>query len=130
MAAVMTMTSLPVNIAEADMIPTETIIMSEYPSSGQSEVAKERIRTLLARSDIHAEMIALGVDPAEAARRVEALTDEELIQLAGHLDDLPAGKGAVTTFALVALFVTVVMLLATKSWSGAKSPCSYQYSCR
>lgn len=104
--------------------------MSEYPSKDQSEAAIERIRTLLARSDVHAEMIALGVDPAEAAKRVDALTDEELIQLAGHLDDLPAGKGAVTTFALVALIVTLVMLLATKSWSDAKSPCSYRYSCR
>ena len=72
-------------------------------------------------------MMALGVDPAEATLRVDALTDEELILLAGRLEDLPAGEGAMTTFVLVAFIVAFVISLAAGAWSGGGRPCSYRY---
>jgi hypothetical protein len=127
MAAVMTVTSLPVNVARAGMISTQTIIESDPSPETQPANAVERFRTLLARDDVRAQMVTLGVDPAEAASRVDALTDEELILLAEHLEELPAGEGAMTTFALVALIITVVVLLATRISFGGGRPCSYRY---
>ena len=43
----------------------------------------------LAREDVRAAMIELGVDPAEARLRVAALSDAELAQLEGRLQQLP-----------------------------------------
>ncbi len=127
MAAVMIATSLTVDVAQAGMISTRTIIESESSPHAQSSTSIERIRTLLARDDVRAQMVALGVDPAEAASRVNALTDEELVLLAGRLEQLPAGEGAMTTFALIALIVTVVVLLATRISFGGGRNCAYRY---
>lgn len=85
----------------------------------------ERIRAFLVRDDVRAQMMALGVDPAEAALRGDALTDQELILLAGRLEEPPAGEGAMTTFALVVLIITVVILLASRISFGRGRPCSY-----
>jgi hypothetical protein len=125
MAVVMTVTSWPANIAQAGMISTRTIIESTQASEGQSTATAERLHALLARDDVRAQMMALGVDPAEAILRVDALTDEELVLLAGRLEDLPAGEGAMTTFALVAVIVAFVISLATRSWSGGRRSCTY-----
>jgi len=123
----MTVTSLPANVAQAGMISTRTIIESRHASEGRSAATAERIHILLARDDVRAQMMALGVDPAEATLRVDALTDEELILLAGRLEDLPAGEGAMTTFVLVAFIVAFVISLAAGAWFGGGTPCSYRY---
>ncbi len=127
MAVVMTVTSLPANVAQAGMISTRTIIESGHASEGRSAATAERIHALLARDDVRAQMIALGVDPAEATLRVDALTDEELILLAGRLEELPAGEGAMTTFVLVAFIVAFVISLAAGAWSGGGRSCTYRY---
>lgn len=45
----------------------------------------------LARSDVQQAMVELGVDPVEAQLRVAALSENELAQLQGQLEQLPAG---------------------------------------
>jgi len=45
----------------------------------------------LARADVQAAMVRLGVDPAEARSRVASLDDAELVQLTDRLETLPAG---------------------------------------
>jgi hypothetical protein len=45
----------------------------------------------LARSDVQQAMVDLGVDPVQAQLRVAALNEQELAQLQGQLDQLPAG---------------------------------------
>lgn len=127
MAAVMAVTSLPVNVARAGMISTQAIIESQSSPYAKSATSIERFKALLARDDVRAQMVALGVDPVEAASRVTALTDEELIHLAGRLEELPAGEGAMTTFALIALIITVVVLLANRISFGGGGACSDRY---
>jgi hypothetical protein len=59
-----------------------------------SQPAGERLAVVqagLARSGLQQAMVALGVDPAEARLRVAALDEQELAQLQGQLDQLPAG---------------------------------------
>lgn len=107
MSVVMLITSLPLGVVHAGMVTTETVIKqqsAEATASAQSETSRERIRDLLARDDVRDEMIALGIDPAEAEARLNALTDEEVAEIAGRLDELPAG-GTVGTI-LLAIFIT------------------------
>ncbi|MHA1566949.1 MAG: PA2779 family protein [Alphaproteobacteria bacterium] len=51
------------------------------------------ILSFLARQDIRAQMIELGVTPDEAATRVASLSDGELQNIAGRIDQVPAGEG-------------------------------------
>lgn len=65
----------------------------------------------LAREDVRAAMIELGVDPAEARLRVAALSDAELAQLEGRLQQLPAGGGALGVIG--AVFLVLIILEIT-----------------
>ena len=106
MAVVMIATSLPIGMAHAGMVSTKTIIEQQTaePRADAREAApRERIRDLLARDDVRAEMIALGIAPDEAEARIAALTDQEIVAIAGKLDHLPAGEGLGTI--LIVLFI-------------------------
>lgn len=110
MTTVMTATSFPLGTAYAGMISTEEVISSSdeaevNPVDQGPSSARDRVKAILARSEVRAEMVELGVDPAEADARVAALTDDELSKLAGQLEQLPAGEGFGVGSALIVLFV-------------------------
>jgi len=92
-------------VSHAGMIATDG---AQTPA--QSE--RERVKTLLARPEVTKEMQKMGVSAAEAAARVDAMSDGEVAQLAGKLDALPAG-GALSNqeLLLIILLVIVVALL-------------------
>ncbi|MEJ8567156.1 PA2779 family protein [Elongatibacter sediminis] len=70
------------------------------------------VDAVLARADVRDELVAMGVDPAAALERVDALSDAELQQLAGQLESLPAGGDGF--LALVgAVFVVLIILELT-----------------
>jgi len=74
-------------------------------------VERERLTSLLERSEVRVRLEALGVDPAKAKDRVAALSDAEAAQLAAQLDELPAGGdilGAVVLIFLVLLFTDIM----------------------
>ena len=102
MAIVMLMTSLPFNFAQAAMVTTDQVV-------AQSEVAGDRARVMrfMAREDVRQQLQALGIDPDEAARRTESLSDDEIQQIAQQMDELPAGQGVIG----VLLFVVIVLFL-------------------
>src|SRR5258706_14142031 len=68
--------------AQAGMVATTTVA---------AEPAKERIVSLIERSDVRAQLQAIGVNPNDAKSRVAALSDAEAAQLTARLDSLPAG---------------------------------------
>lgn len=107
LAALMLFFFAPVHTALAAMIATDSVVQG--PSA---EDARAAIHRLLARQDVQEGLIAQGVDPAEAHRRVAALSDEEAVRLAGLLDDLPAG-GGVIGFIVVLILVVFLVLLVT-----------------
>ena len=72
------------------------------------ELQIAQISTRLARDDVRAAMVELGVYPQQAQLRVAALSDQELAQLDSRLDSLPAGEGAL---ALVGAVFLVLMIL-------------------
>src|SRR5258705_9344937 len=87
--------------AQAGMVPTTTVA---------AEPAKERIVSLIERSDVRAQLQSFGVNPAEAKARVAALSDAEAAQLAARFDSLPAGgDGGAIIGAAVLIFLVLLL---------------------
>lgn len=106
MAIVVALVSMPAGVARAAMIPTDEVI-GEQAASGE----RARVEAFLLRADVQAQMAALGVDGDEAALRVAGLSDAEIRQIAGHLDRLPAGEGAVGSIIGAAVLIFLILLL-------------------
>lgn len=99
--------SLPVPLAHAGLVPTERVLGTVDPAGGQ----RAAILDFLARQDVHQQMQALGVDPGEAAARVDALSDREVAQLADRIALEPAGGSVLGVILGTALVVFIVLLI-------------------
>jgi hypothetical protein len=66
------------------------------------------VEATLARADVRAELVAMGVDPAAVEGRLAALSDEEVASLAGQIDSAPAGGDALAVIGIV--FVVLIIL--------------------
>jgi Flp pilus assembly protein TadD len=76
------------------------------PNSVDAE--RERVLSLVERPEIAAQLQKLGIPADQAKARVAAMSEAEVISLAGKLDALPAG-GALNNQDF--LFIIVVILL-------------------
>jgi len=85
---------LPVH---AGMLPT-----------GAANPERARVLTVLERSDVQAQLQANGVNPADVKARVAAMTDDEVAQLAGQIDSLPAGGTDVLGVILIVFLVLLI----------------------
>ena len=65
----------------------------------------------LDRAEVREQIAALGVDPNEAAARVAALSDGQVREIAGQLDQLPAGQSAVGVVVGAILIIFLVLLV-------------------
>ncbi len=106
LAILMAVTTLPIGLAQAKMVSTDQVIEQSNPSDDRAQVLN-----FLMREDVQQQLIRLGVDPNEAAERVATLSDEELQQIAGRLDELPAGEGAVGIIVGAILIIFLVLLI-------------------
>ena len=90
--------------ASAGVIGTEAYLASQARAGHLAD-----INSALARADVQAQLIALGVDPANAATRAAALPDAELAQVAGQLQALPAGGDGL--LAVIGVVFVVLLIL-------------------
>jgi hypothetical protein len=67
-----------------------------------------RVLTVLERSDVQAALQAHGVRSADVKARMAAMTDDEVAQLAGQIDSLPAGGSDALTIILVVFIVLLI----------------------
>ncbi|MEZ5566481.1 MAG: PA2779 family protein [Gammaproteobacteria bacterium] len=67
------------------------------------------INAALNRDDVRTQLIALGVDPVDAAGRVAALSDSELADVAQQIDTLPAGGDGL--LAVIGIVFIVLLIL-------------------
>ncbi|HJY79336.1 MAG TPA: PA2779 family protein [Burkholderiales bacterium] len=86
---------LPVN---AGMLPTDA-----------ANPERLRVLNVLERGDVQAQLQTRGVDPAQVKARVAAMTDEEVAQLAGQIESLPAGGSDALTIILVAFLILLIL---------------------
>lgn len=103
MAVTMLMTAMPINIARADMVTTDQVIEELSVAD-----ARTRVMSFVLREDVGQQLTMLGVEPEEAARRVASLSDDEVEEIAGRLDELPAGQGAIVG-AIVLIFLVLLI---------------------
>lgn len=96
---------LNIRTAQAGMIGTETLIQSQ-----SNEEARSRVDAFIARQDVQEALTAHGVSPAEVKARMATLSDSEIEQIAGQLEQLPAGAGAGTIVGAV-VFIFIVLLV-------------------
>lgn len=89
----------------AAIVPTEAVLAH---TSAQSQANRAKVSTFLARADVHAALVGHGLDAQNAIDRVAAMTDTEVDQLAGRIDQAPAGGDI-----LGLIFTVFIILLVT-----------------
>lgn len=88
------------------------MISTEQLASHQSREASQlRVNQALARPELTSELESLGVSPEEARQRVAALTDQELAQLVGQTDRLPAGGDFFGTVGVILIVLLITDIL-------------------
>mgnify|MGYP003660543935 CR=1 FL=1 len=95
--------SVPLQPVYAALVGTDRVIQQTEGS------ARDRVTAFMTRTDVTAQLEALGIAPAEAQARVAALSDVEIDRIAGKIDTMPAGEGAIG--AIVGAFVLVGIIL-------------------
>jgi hypothetical protein len=99
-------TSLPLGTVQAALVSTEQML-----AAGDGAADRARVLAFLARADVREQIVALGVDPDEAAARVAALDDAQVREIAGQLDRLPAGQSAIGIIVGAILIIFLVLLV-------------------
>ena len=103
---VLAILNLPVAAsASGQMISTSTVIAQLNHEQIQSNV-----RTFLERTDVQEQLAAQGLDAKEVGQRLAALSDSELQQLAGQIENQKAG-GDVIVIGLGTILLIIIILL-------------------
>ena len=105
-AVTMLLMSLPVQTVRAAMIKTETVLTLSTVND-----VRENLNQFLKREDVQAIMTAQGLSPAEAKARVDSLSDEEIMQIADKMDQLPAGGSTIGVVVGAAVLIFLVLLV-------------------
>ena len=86
------------------------MIATDEAQAAPIDAERERVKALLARPEVAKKLGDFGVGAADAAARVDAMTDAEVLQLAGKIDQLVAG-GALTNDQLVVILLLVIIII-------------------
>ena len=97
-----TLMGLPLT-ASAGIVSTDTTLTVDAAAANRDQVT-----TFLARTDVQQAMQERGVNGADAVQRVQSMSDAEVAQLAGRIDQAPAGGEIVGV-----LFTVFIILLVT-----------------
>ncbi len=68
------------------------------------------VRNLAERQHVRQQLIELGVEPADAIKRVNQMTDQQISSLQGQIAELPAGAGVSTTNLLLIIIVLILLI--------------------
>src|SRR5688572_8105892 len=92
--------------AQATMIDTDQVVAA---AAGQDN--HERVLRFVQRTDVAKQLEAFGISGATAEERVNALTPEEINQLAGNIDSLPAGADTTLSFTATTWLVAAIIAM-------------------
>jgi len=92
--------------AKAGLIGTEDVI-----NTLKGETSRSRITAFLDRQDVQESFLKKGIDPLQAKKRVDSLTDQEVSQICKVLDQLPAGGDGVGTVVGAIVLIFLILLL-------------------
>jgi hypothetical protein len=77
---------------------------------GVEDLERERVKTMLERPELAKALEKAGVNAQEAQGRVDAMSDAEVLQLAGRLDAAIAG-GQLTTEQLLLVIIIILLII-------------------
>jgi hypothetical protein len=106
MAVLMVMSVVPIGLTQAKMVTTDQVLEHADPGSDQ-----KRVESFILREDVQRQLVLLGINPEEATSRVASLSNGEIQQIAGRLDELPAGEGGVGAVVGAILIIFLVLLI-------------------
>ncbi len=90
-------------------LPAHASLMSAEDTLPVHQSAERtHVMNFLARSDVEKAIAQQGVDIAQVKQRVAAMSDDEVAELSGKIDQLPAAGSDILG---VALFVFVLLLI-------------------
>jgi hypothetical protein len=92
--------------ARAALLPTDAMLGDAVPAT-----ERERVTRQANRQQLHARLVALGVDSGTVHARVAGLTDDEAATLASRLDQLPAGGDTIETILIIFLVLLFTDIL-------------------
>jgi len=95
--------TLAVPQAQAGVIATDQAL--------QTPSERERVKAMLERPEVAKALQKYGINAHDAAARVDAMTNEEVAQLAGRLDALPAGGVLSNNDLIIILLVVIIVIL-------------------
>jgi uncharacterized protein DUF6627 len=88
--------------ATAEIVSTEQVVQ---------QADRERVHEFLNREGVEDQLKQLGVAPAEARKRVDAMTPEEVQLVAGKIDTLAAGGALSSTDWIIILLLVIIVLI-------------------
>ncbi len=103
LSAQLMLSTTAVTMAQAEMLGTDAAISKYAQHSDRSFLMDE-----LQREEVRAQIVALGVDPAEAEARLAALSDAEVASIVTQMENDSAGADIIGT-----LFTIFIILLVT-----------------
>jgi hypothetical protein len=97
---------------------TQAALIGTEQAIANVQAQRDKVQGFVARADVQRQLASLGLDAAVAGDRVNALTDDEVQQLAGKIDSLPVGAdvGVITVLLVVVLVLLIFYLLDNKRW--------------
>lgn len=95
---------LPVQTIQAGMIGTDQVV-----TAAQAQAARATVLSQIGRAEVAAELQSLGLTPQNARERVAALTDTEVVTLAGQIDSLPAGGSSAVAIVIIVLVIGAII---------------------
>lgn len=104
LVALMMAVSMPLGVSQAALVGTEQVV-----DPSQADTNRQSVAAFIARDDVRAELRKMGVDAAEAERRVAVMSDIEIQRIATKIDASPAGQSAVG--AVIGAIVTIFIIL-------------------
>jgi len=94
-----------------------TLLMSSAQAAmvSTSEILADSNRATLLenlqRKDVQQQLIEMGVDPESAIKRVDSMTDDEVAEINGQLETLPAGAGRISNVELLLIIIIIILLI-------------------
>ena len=98
---------LPLQSVQAAIIGADKVVIS----STQVQLDRERVQSFIDRADVRVALEKQGIDARAAQARVDVLTDDEVQQVAGKLDQLPAGGDVLGVLLTVFIVLLVTYIL-------------------
>ena len=106
--------SLPHRHAAAAVVTTEEWVdrnPDRNPDSNQGAAARDFLQDLISREEVKAALLSNGISYLEVQRRVDSLSDAEVVELSRRIDHLPAGGNGVGALIGAVVLIFLVLLI-------------------